>query len=301
MKPGIKTGRSSVQTGVVEMAVAMAIAGSIGVFAVESEQPPFTVVFYRCLFGALALGIYCFTRGLFRQVDYSVRNLGLICLGGAFLVYNWVLMFEALGLTSISVVTIVYHVNPFIILLLGAVFFAERIDRHKVSWTAFAFTGLLCVIGIPEAMEGDYVRGIVFTLLATTLYSFTIVFSKWVRGVPPAVIAFIQVSLGVFLVLPFVDFGEVPIGQQWFFLISLGILHTGVEYVLLYAAFQKLSMALIAILSFIYPVVAIALDYLVYGQVLSVEQMIGVVMIAVATLGVRLEWKIRPPSGKRRI
>lgn len=297
----IMAGRSNVRIGVVEMAVAMAIAGSIGVFALESEQPPFTVVFYRCLFGALALGIYCLTRGLFRRGDYSVRNLGLICLGGAFLVYNWVLMFEALRLSSISIVTIVYHVNPFIILLLGVVFFAERIDRHKLGWTTFAFAGLLCVVGLPEAMEGDYVRGIVFTLLATTLYSFTIVLSKWVKGVPPAVIAFIQVSLGVFLALPFVDFAGVPAGQEWFFLISLGILHTGVEYVLLYSAFQKLSMALIAILSFIYPVVAIALDYLVYGQVLSLEQMTGVVMIALATLGVRLEWKIRPPWRKMRI
>lgn len=301
MDTNIKAGRGSVQVGVVEMTIAMAIAGSIGVFALESEQPPFTVVFYRCLFGALALGLYCFTRGLFRQVDYRLRNLSLICLGGAFLVYNWVLMFEALGLTSISIVTIVYHVNPFIILLLGVVFFAERIDRHKLSWTAFAFAGLLCVIGIPDAMEGDDVRGIVFTLLATTLYSFTIVFSKWVSGVPPAVIAFIQVSLGVFLVLPFVDFGEVPAGRQWFFLVSLGVVHTGVEYLLLYSAFQKLSMALIAILSFVYPVVAIALDYLVYGHVLSLEQMIGVVMIALATLGVRLEWKIKPPSRRKRI
>lgn len=288
------TGRGT-ETGVLEMVLAMAIAGSIGVFAVESGQPPFTVVFYRCLFGALSLGAYCYWRGLFRQVDYSFRNLALISLGGAFLVYNWALMFEALTLTSISIVTIVYHVNPFIILALGVVFFGEALDRHKLGWTALAFAGLVAVIGVPEAMAGDYVRGIAFTLLATTLYSFTIVFSKWVRGVPPAFIAFLQVSLGVLLVLPFVDLSLMPSGRQWFFLISLGVLHTGVEYVLLYAAFQKLSMALIAILSFVYPVVAIALDYLVYGHLLSLEQLIGVALIAVATLGVRLGWKLRLP------
>lgn len=300
MDSSFKTGSGSVRSGVVEMAAAMAIAGSIGVFAVESAQPPFTVVFYRCLFGALALGVYCSFRGLFQQTDWRARNLAFICLGGTFLVYNWVLMFEALNLTSISIVTIVYHVNPFIILLMGTVFFAERIDRHKLSWTAFAFAGLLGVIGVPEAMQGDYVRGIVFTLLATTLYSFTIVFSKWVRGVPPAVIAFIQVSVGVFLVLPFVDFSQSPVGQEWFFLISLGVLHTGVEYVLLYSAFQKLPMALIAILSFIYPVVAILLDYLVYGHLLTLAQIIGVAMIAIATLGVRLEWRVLRPMRNTR-
>ena len=290
-----KPGRSSVEVGVAEMALAMAIAGSIGVFAIESEQPPFTVVFYRCLFGAVSLGVYCLCRGLFRQFDYSLRNLSLICLGGAFLVYNWVLMFEGLNLTSISIVTIVYHVNPFIILLLGVVFFAESFDRHKLGWTFLAFAGLVGVIGIPDAFEGDYLRGIALTLLATTLYSFSIVFSKWVRGVPPAFIAFLQVSVGVLLVLPFVDFGQVPIGNQWFFLISLGVLHTGVEYVLLYSAFQKLSMALIAILSFVYPVVAVSLDYLVYGHLLSLEQVLGVGLIALATLGVRLGWKLRLP------
>ncbi|WP_282609687.1 DMT family transporter [Pelagibius sp. Alg239-R121] len=298
MEKNVNAGRSRVEVGVLEMAAAMAIAGSIGVFALESQQPPFTVVFYRCLFGALSLGAYCLYRGVFRQVPYSVRNLALICIGGAFLVYNWVLMFEALRLTSISIVTIVYHVNPFIILLLGIVFFAERIDRHKLGWTLFAFLGLISVIGIPDAFEGDYIQGIVFTLLATTLYSFTIVFSKWVTGVPPAFIAFVQVSVGVLLVLPFVDFAQVPVGRQWFFLISLGVLHTGVEYVLLYSAFQKLSMALIAILSFVYPVVAIGLDYAVYGHLLSFQQIIGVVMIALATLGVRLGWKLTLPGRK---
>lgn len=291
----VKPGHRGTEAGIVEMTLAMAIAGSIGVFAVESGQPPFTVVFYRCLFGALALGAYCLYRGLFGQVDYSLRNLALISLGGAFLVYNWALMFEALTLTSISIVTIVYHVNPFIILILGVVFFSERLDRHKLGWTALAFAGLIAVIGIPDAMAGDYVRGIAFTLLATTLYSFTIVFSKWVKGVPPAFIAFLQVSLGVLLVLPFVDFGQIPAGRQWFFLISLGVLHTGVEYVLLYAAFQKLSMALIAILSFVYPVVALILDYLVYDHLLSVAQLLGVALIAVATLGVRLGWKLHLP------
>ncbi len=290
--------RSPTGSGVVEMALAMAIAGSIGVFAVESGQPAFTVVFYRCLFGALSLGIYCCWRGLFRQVHYSFRNLALISVGGAFLVYNWVLMFEALNLTSISIVTVVYHVNPFIILALGAVFFSERLDRHKLGWTSLAFAGLMAVIGIPDAMAGDYLRGIAFTLLATTLYAFTIVFSKWVKGVPPAFIAFQQVSIGVLLVLPFVDFGRIPAGRDWFFLISLGVLHTGVEYVLLYAAFQKLSMALIAILSFVYPVVAVLLDYLVYGHLLSWEQLLGVALIALATLGVRLGWKL-PWPGRR--
>lgn len=290
--------RNPIESGVVEMALAMAIAGSIGVFAVESGQPAFTVVFYRCLFGALSLGIYCYWRGLFRQVDYSFRNLALISVGGAFLVYNWVLMFEALNLTSISIVTIVYHVNPFIILALGAVFFSERLDRHKLGWTSLAFAGLMAVIGLPDAMAGDYLRGIAFTLLATTLYAFTIVFSKWVKGVPPAFIAFQQVSIGVLLVLPFVDFGQIPAGRDWFFLVSLGILHTGVEYVLLYAAFQKLSMALIAILSFVYPVVAVLLDYLVYGHLLSWEQLLGVALIALATLGVRLGWKL-PWPGRR--
>lgn len=90
------------------------------------------------------------------------------------------------------------------------------------------------------------------------------------------------------------DLDAAPLaGLQWGYLIGLGFFHTAVQYILLYGAFQKLPMALIAILSFIYPVVTVVLDYAIYEQRLQPAQWLGITAIVVATLAVKLNWRLR--------
>ena len=278
--------------GITEMTLAMAMAGSIGVFVLESGQSAFNVAFYRCLFGTLALVLYCGYRRQFRRDYLALKPLALIMLGGVCLVYNWALLFAAYKFTSIAIATIVYHINPFIIMLLGVVLFRDAIEKHQIIWTLLAFIGLLFVIGIPTELSGNYMLGIIFTLLATTLYSFTVVLAKWLQAIAPEFIALVQVAVGILLLYPLTSLAEVPAtGNHWFYLIGLGVLHTCVQYALLYSAFQRLPMALIAILSFIYPVVAVILDYLIYDHVLALVQWLGIGAITVATLGVKLHWR----------
>jgi drug/metabolite transporter (DMT)-like permease len=280
--------------GTIEMGLAMTIAGSIGVFVIESGQSPLEVVFYRCLFGAFFLWLYCCLRGLLRSAHFAWRPLMLTAFAGACLVINWALLFKAYSLTSISIATIVYHVNPFIILLLGVLLFKDSFDASKLLWTGVAFVGLICVIGIPDELSGDYMLGIFMTLAATVLYAVSIVVAKWLQDIPPEVLACLQVSVGVVLLFPLADLGAAPLaGLQWGYLIGLGFFHTAVQYILLYGAFQKLPMALIAILSFIYPVVAVVLDYAIYEQRLQPTQWLGIAAIAVATLAVKLNWRLR--------
>ncbi|MCP4327249.1 MAG: DMT family transporter [Alphaproteobacteria bacterium] len=290
---------SDTARGTIEMVVAMTIAGTIGIFVVESGLPPLVVVFYRCLFGAAALGLYCLFQGSFKIRGTRPRTVALVALGGVFLVSNWVLLFEAFRLTSISIATIVYHVNPFIILFLGMLAFGESVQRRKMMWTVAAFAGLVMVIGLPVGYAGDYPLGIALALLATALYSCTIVFAKWLPGLAPELIAFLQVALGAVLLLPIARPWEVPAsGGHWPYLVTLGIVHTGLMYALLYAAFQRLSMPLIAILSFVFPVVAVILDGVVYDHRLGFLQWVGVAIIAVATIAVRLDWKLLPRRGR---
>jgi drug/metabolite transporter (DMT)-like permease len=65
-------------------------------------------------------------------------------------------------------------------------------------------------------------------------------------------------------------------------------------YVLLYGAIQKLPTAMTGALSFIYPVVAIAVDWLAFGQRLAWIQFAGAALILLAAAGVNLGWRIVP-------
>ena len=108
------------QRGVLQMTAAMVISGSVGAFVFESGQSATNVVFFRCLFGALALAAYCAVQGLLRPEHLTRRVLLLAAAGGAAIVFNWVLLFASFHHASISIATAVYNTQPFMLLALGA-------------------------------------------------------------------------------------------------------------------------------------------------------------------------------------
>lgn len=105
--------------GVLEMTSAMVISGTVGWFVLMSGQAALDVVFWRCLFGALAMLAVCGALGVFGRYRPSGRQVGLACLGGVALMLNWVLLFSAYGHSSIAITTVVYHTQPFMLVGLG--------------------------------------------------------------------------------------------------------------------------------------------------------------------------------------
>ncbi|WP_317444780.1 DMT family transporter [Streptomyces collinus] len=278
--------------GTAQLTTAMMLSGTLGVFVVESGAPPFDVVLFRVLFGALALGGYVVARGWLRDHGFTRRTLSLAVLGGVFIVLNWVLLFESYENTSISVATVVYHTQPFYVVLLGALLFRERLTAAKVGWTAVAFAGLVLVSGVTPADLGGggaYLTGVGQALLAALLYGLSTLVTKRITGVRPHLIALVQVLVGIPLLLPFADFGAMRgTGAGWGWLAGLGLLHTGVMYVLMYAAYAKLPTSKIAVLAFVYPAVAMVMDWAVYGHHIGPVQALGVPLIVTASLKVTL-------------
>ncbi|MGW5776966.1 DMT family transporter [Streptomyces sp. NPDC003863] len=284
--------------GTLELTLAMVLSGTLGVFVVESGASPFEVVFFRCLFGAVALGAYSLLRGFFAGHGFTPRKLGLAALGGVFIVFNWVFLFEAYRATSISLATVVYHTQPFFLVLLGALFLRERISASKVGWLVLAFLGLVLVSGVRPGDTAS-LAGLGYALAAAVLYALATFVTKRITGVRPHLIALVQVLVGMPLLLPFVDFGGVA-GGGWGWLVGLGFIHTGLMYVLMYAAYAKLPTAKIAVLAFTYPAVAMGVDWAVYGHHIGLVQALGVPLIVLASLKVTLAARTPAAAPARR-
>ena len=228
---------------------------------------------------------------------YTRRTLALALVAGAALVLNWVLLFSAYRLASISLATAVYNVQPFFLIGLGVLFLGERPSAGKLAWSVVAFAGLLLVLRLWDARAdgGDYLAGLALGLGAAALYGVTAVIIKRLKAIPPQVLALTQVTLGA-VMLPMADFSALPASPlQWSYLVALGLVHTCLMYILMYSAIQKLPTTSTAALSFIYPAVAILLDLLVYGHRMDMAQIAGVALIFLAAAGVSLNWSWRLP------
>lgn len=287
---------SSTPSGRLEMIAAMALSGTIGFFVVESEQSVWNVVFFRCLFGALGLFVYCAARGLLLPWRLTTKTLILALLGGAAIVLNWVLLFSSYGHASISVATAVYNTQPFFLILLGALLFGERPTADMLGFVALAFAGLLLVSQIDVGsldLTSGYMIGLLQALGAALLYAAASVIIKRLKETPPHLIALVQAILGTLMLLPLVDFSHLPVNSaQWGCLVVLGLVHTCIMYIFLYSALQKLPTTVIAVLSFTYPVVAILVDHLAFGRTLSLHQWSGILLILIGSAGVNLKWQL---------
>lgn len=83
--------------------------------------------------------------------------------------------------------------------------------------------------------------------------------------------------------------GWPPAGPAWAWLIGLGVIHTGLAYVVLYAGVARLAAGRVAVLQFVYPASAVAVEWAVYGRALSPSQMVGVgmMLLALVVVGTR--------------
>lgn len=273
--------------GVVELTVAMLLFGTIGVFVVESGAGPVAATFFRCLIGGVAIAAWCLIRGSFRHAGHTPRTLGLAALGGVFIVANWVLFFAAYRLTSISVTTVVYYVEPFLLVLLSAVIFRERIPARSLAWMTLGFAGLVALAQPwSTGLTGHYLLGIACALGAALLYAVATVIGQRLPGTRPEITVLVQLGVGTVLLAGLVPWDDgLRLGVGWLWLVGLGVVQTGLVYTLMYASFQKLPTPLIAVLGFVDPAAAVVTDRVVYGTAVDPAQLLGIVLVLVAGLG----------------
>lgn len=298
--------RSTASIGTIELVIAMILSGTIGYFVISSEQSLWNVVFFRCVIGAVVLGGYAYFSGLIRREFFKRNVLLMIILGGITLVANWIFLFASFNYIPFSIATVAYHMQPLFLVLVGALITREKPSSSLLVWLALAFVGLFLIVELDVnevaalfssnpsiSSEPSALIGLLLALGAAMLYTVTTLVTKKVSQVPSTFVALVQVIVGIFMLLPFVDLSDLPTQtSQWIDLLILGAVMTGFMYIIMYDSFQKLPTSLIALLSFIYPVTALFVDYAAFSTQISAWQGLGVLLILLAVCAVKFNWQL---------
>ncbi|MGO1000483.1 DMT family transporter [Lysobacter sp. CA196] len=294
---------SESRSALIQLLIAELLIGSVGVFVHESGQDAITAVLFRCIFGSAFLIAWGGARGLFRGLLGERALIRSAIFSGVLLVLNWVALFAGMARSSIGVATMVYHFFPFVVMGMAAMFYGERTRSADLGWTAIAFVGVLCSADpfkLWNSAGSGYLIGVGLTFVAAILCGASLLLSRRISRERPFAVVLVQCLVGIVMLAPFADYAAVWVpGDHWFWLAGLGLIHSGVCYVLFYTSYPRLPVATIAVLAFIYPVIALLLDYLVYGHSLVSVQSLGVVLIVIGTLGVNLKWQWRRPQPVR--
>lgn len=274
-----------------------ALLGTIGVFVQEAGQNPLVTVWFRCAFGALALLVWSAASGNLAQLRLRGKSLGLACATACLMVLNWVMFFAAIPRTSIAVATVVFHIQPIWVILFSALLLREPVSRKQWIATPVALCGLVLTTGLLDDVSAShlanssYITGLLLCLGGSLSYAGVTLLAKSAQQISPFTLSFWQCAVGSVLLAwaPFaLGWPQQAAALGW--LAGLGVIHTGLAYVVLFAGMARLTLGKIAVLQFVYPLAAVLCDWAVYGTRLSLLQLAGVALMGFAV------WSIRKPS-----
>jgi drug/metabolite transporter (DMT)-like permease len=278
------------------MVAAGVLLGTIGIFVEEAGQDPATTVWFRCVFGLGALLAWGGATGRWPEIT-ALRGRGLAAVAGAgvLMIVSWGLFFAAIPLCSIAVSTVVFHIQPFWLLAMGSFFLRERVTRAQWAAAGVALGGLALASGLLDhdtawwTGRSGYAAGLGLSLAGSLFYAGAgLVARHQAQRVGSFAMSTGQCAVGVLLLSAWPLVHGLPAwGTAWAWLAGLGVLHTGLAYVLLYAGMALLGTGRIAVLQFVYPGTAVLVDWAVYGRALSPLQMSGVALMTAALWTVR--------------
>lgn len=275
----------------IELATAFVIWGTVGVFVKYIPLNSGLVALDRSFVGLMFLVIakLC-TKSKF---DFSAikENFLVLCINGALLGFNWILLFESYNFTSVAISTICYNIGPIFVMLFSPIVFREKLSVVKLICVFSALFGIVCVSGVFQQSKVSYkdLFGILLGLLAASLYAVTVMINKKIEKVNPADKAITQFASSTIVMLIYSLFVTQKEELVFSFstvllLIVVGVLHTGVAYTVYFKSLKHVTSQSVAVFAYIDPVVAVILSALVLKEELSFFVITGAIIIIVSAL-----------------
>ena len=260
--------------------LSLLLFGTNGLYVANISVASSHIVLFRTLIGGFILTGLVAVRGGFDRTSIQAEFVPLL-FGGVALGMNWVALFGAYRLLNVSLATLVYYAGPMLVILFSPLLFRERLTGTKIIAIILVAAGLVLISG-SVAFGGLNPSGLLAAAASALFYAALMVFNKRIRktsGLQTAAleldIAFVVVLIYVLLTsgLPHPSRADLP------YLLLIGLINTGLAYLLYFTGLQKLPAQSVALISYIDPVSALFFSAVFLHESMSVLQILGAVLI----------------------
>ncbi len=275
--------------------ISMFIFGTIGLFVKYVPLSSGEIALYRAILAIFVIGIYLIITK--SKLDFKTlkKYIPLLLLSGIAMGINWILLFEAYKYTSVSIATLSYYFAPTIVMIVSTFLFKEKLTKKQIVCFIGSTIGLVLITGITNTDSNNLI-GIILGLGAAVFYATVILLNKFIKGVSGVNRTFLQFISSCIILIPYVLLTS---GINVFsletkpliYLLIIGIIHTGITYVMYFSSIKDLPGERIAIYSYIDPLVAILVSYVFLSEFMNFIQIIGGILILFFTLFSELKIK----------
>lgn len=271
---------------VVMVITSMLIFGTIGIFRRYIPISSALLAFVRGIMGGLFILLFILLKRKGGREKLPLGTLVYLAVTGALMGINWILLFEAYSYTTVAAATLCYYMEPTIVMLLSPLLFQEKLTGKKAACAAISIAGMVLVSGVLQggvAGRGD-LRGIALGLGAALFYSAVVIMNKRAGGIDAYYRTTVQLLSAGAVMIPYLLLTG---GFTWegmspsvlVLLFVVGIVHTGIAYLLYFGSIDGLRAQSIAVFSYIDPVSAVLFSALLLKEPLSAQSLTGAAMI----------------------
>ncbi|MDF2537291.1 MAG: protein of unknown function transrane [Herbinix sp.] len=275
--------------------ISMLIFGSIGLFVRNIQLTSSEIAVARGFIGSIfILVVLVLTRQKFSWK--AIRpNLVLLIASGTAIGINWILLFEAYRYTTISNATLSYYFAPVFVMFLSPFLLKEKLRAGKLLGIIGAVIGMFLIVGVESVPGNNHLLGITYGLLAAVFYASDILMNKFIKNLSGLETTIIQLTAASFVLLPYVLVTQKTAisldMKSLVLLLIVGVIHTGIAYILYFSAIKRLSGQTIAVLCYIDPISAILMSNIFLGEQLSALQITGGILILGAAFFHEFDYK----------
>ncbi|MEV4264337.1 EamA family transporter [Kribbella sp. NPDC049584] len=263
-------------------------------YFVTHEYLPTGHPLYGAVFRALPAGLLllCVARRLPRGVWWWRSLLLGVCNMGAF----FALIYLASQLLPVSLASTIMSASPLTMALFAWALLAERPTVPVLAGAAAGIAGVCLLLGAGATTVN--LRGVAASAAALTMSSFGYVLAKkWGRADGPIETTAWQLIAGGLVLIPFAVIfeGDPPeldlpaIGGFAY----VGLVATALAFTAWFTGLRHLSAATVGLIGLLNPVTGVLLGVLVSGEVLTIQQVLG---LGLVLFGITLS---RPRRGSR--
>ena len=272
--------------------------GVIGVFSRilnDAGLDSFQVTETRCMItavgAAIILAVYKREYLIIQLKDIWMFIGTGIC---SIIVFN-VLYFQTAQLVSLSMTAVLLYTAPCFVLIFSVILFKEVLTKQKLLALVMAFSGCVLTAGIIGGSQEFSLLGFTMGLGSGFGYSLYTIFSKYaLKKYHPFTITFYTFLLAGLALLPFCRPGEIVdaainVGGAIWYMLGLGILITLIPYFLYTLGLNGLDAGVASVIAFIEPMVATIAGFIIYGEELTVANVLGIALILMSVILLNLD------------
>jgi drug/metabolite transporter (DMT)-like permease len=249
--------------------------------------PPLTLISGRLLLGgAFLAAVVAVTR---QTLPREPRQYGhLLVMAVVNIVLPFILITVGEQSIDSALAAILNSTVPLTVIILAPMFLPdERVTLPRIAGLSLGFAGVILLVapGLVDMSDSD-ITGELMMIGSSLCYGIGNVYSKRnVRGLRPAIPALFQVTFAALIVVPMALVIEHPIGSvnpapeaivavAW-----LGILGSGFAYLCFFTILAHWGATRTSMVSYMLPVVGIALGSAVMGDPVTLNRIVGTGMI----------------------